>query len=101
MTATQRVKKGLARYPIPVMLLARLAVDQRYQGMRIGKGLLKDAMRRTLKASEYAGIRAIFVHAEDDKARMFYEQFGFEPSLVDPLKLMLLIKDARKTLEFF
>jgi hypothetical protein len=51
-----------------------------------------------LQASEYAGIRAIFVHAKDEKARYFYEHFGFEPSPIDPLKPMLLIKDARKTI---
>lgn len=94
-----RIKKGLARHPIPIMVLARLAVDLRYQGQNIGKGLLKDAICRTLQASEYAGIRAIFVHAKDEKARRFYERFDFEPSPVDPLKLMLLIKDVRKTLQ--
>jgi GNAT superfamily N-acetyltransferase len=99
MDATDRVKRGLARHPIPVMILARLAVDRRYQGMNMGKGLLKDAIGRTLQASEYAGIRAIFVYAKDDKARKFYERFGFESSPLDPLKLMLLVKDAKKTLE--
>lgn len=66
--------------------------------MNIGRGLLKDAIRRTLQASEYAGIRAIFVYAKDDKARKFYEHYGFDPSPVDPFKLMLQVKDARKTL---
>lgn len=98
MVASDRIKKGLARHPIPVMILARLAVDQKYQGMKIGSGLLKDAIGRTIKASESAGIRAIFVYAKDDKARKFYEQFGFESSPIDPFKLMLLIKDAKKTL---
>jgi GNAT superfamily N-acetyltransferase len=97
--ASKRTKKGLAQHPIPVMILARLAVDSGYQGNKIGIGLLKDAVLRTLQASEHAGIRAIFVHAKDDKARNFYEYFGFEPSPIDPLKLMLLIKDARKTME--
>ena len=98
-TAPQRIKKGLARHPIPVMILARLAVDKRYQGKKIGRWLLKDAIQRTLLASEHAGIRAVFVHAKDDKAQKFYKHFGFEPSLVDPLKMMLLIKDAKKTME--
>ncbi len=92
-----RIKKGLARYPIPIMVLARLAVDLRDQGHGIGKGLLKDAVLRTLQAAKFAGIRAIFVNAKDEKARRFYERFDFEPSPVDPLKLMLLIKDAEKT----
>lgn len=92
-----RIRKGLARHPIPIMILARLAVDLRYQGQDIGKGLLKDAILRTLQVSEHAGIRALFVHAKDDKVRSFYERFGFESAPIDPLKLMLLIKDARKT----
>ena len=94
----ERIKKGLlARHPIPIMVLARLAVDIRCQGRDIGKGLLKDAILRTLQAAEFAGIRAIFVNAKDDKARGFYERFDFDPSPVDPLQLMLLIKDAEKT----
>ena len=97
--AGKRIKKGLARHSIPVMILARLAVDLGYQGKKIGSGLLKDAVLRTLQASEHAGIRAIFVHAKDEKARNFYKHFGFEPSPIDPLKLMLLIQDARKTID--
>ena len=96
-TAGKRIKKGLARHPIPVMILARLAVDLKFQGQCIGSGLLKDAVLRTLQAADLAGIRAIFVHAKDEKARRFYERFDFEPSPIDPMKLMLLIKDARKT----
>ncbi len=97
--APARVRKGLARHPIPVMVLARLAVDIRHQGKKIGRGLLKDALLRTLQASEIAGIRAIFVHAKDDRARGFYERFGFEPSPLHPLQLMLLIKDCQKSME--
>jgi len=66
---------------------------------KIGRGLLKDAIQRTLLASEHAGIRSVFVHAKDDKVRKFYEQFGFEPSPIAPLKQMLLIKDTKKTME--
>ena len=95
--APTRIKKGLARHPIPIMVLARLAVDLRGQGCGIGKGLLKDAVLRTLQAVKFAGIRAIFVNAKDEKARRFYERFDFEQSPVDPLKLMLLIKDVEKT----
>jgi predicted N-acetyltransferase YhbS len=97
--ASKRTKKGLARYPIPVMILARLAVDLEYQEKKIGSGLLKDALLRTLQASEYAGIRAIFVYAKDEKARNFYTHFDFEPSPIDTLKLMLLIKDIRKAVD--
>jgi GNAT superfamily N-acetyltransferase len=92
--ASARVRKGLARHPIPVMVLARLAVDIRHQGIKIGRGLLKDAILRTLQAADIAGIRAIFVHAKDDRARGFYERFGFEPSPIHPLQLMMLIKDC-------
>jgi predicted N-acetyltransferase YhbS len=94
-----RVRKGLARHPIPVMVLARLAVDVRHQGKGIGRGLLKDAVLRTLQAAEIAGIRAIFVHAKDELARAFYERFGFEPSPIHPLQLMLLIKDCGKCIK--
>jgi len=94
--APARVRKGLARHPIPVMVLARLAVDIHHQGKKIGRGLLKDAVLRTLQAADIAGIRAIFVHAKDDRARGFYERFGFEPSPIHPLQLMLLIKDCQK-----
>ena len=93
--APARVRKGLARHSIPVMVLARLAVDIRHQGRKIGSGLLKDAVLRTLQAADIAGIRAIFVHAKDDRARGFYAHFGFEPSPIHPLQLMLLIKDCQ------
>jgi predicted N-acetyltransferase YhbS len=96
--ATDRVRKGLARHPIPVMVLARLAVDIRHQGKKIGRGLLRDACLRTLQAADIAGIRALFVHAKDERARAFYERFGFEPSPIHRLQLMLLIKDIKKTI---
>ncbi len=97
-TVPPRVAQGVGRHPLPVMLLARLAVDRRHAGRGIGKGLLKDAILRTTQAAGFAGIRAIVVHAKDDHARSFYEKFGFEPSPLDPLQLLLLMKDARKTL---
>jgi GNAT superfamily N-acetyltransferase len=93
--ATARVRKGLARHPIPVMVLARLAVDLKHQGKKIGRGLLRDALLRTFQAAEIAGIRAIFVHAKDERARRFYERYGFEPSPIHSLQLMLLIKDFK------
>ena len=93
--APARVRKGLARHPIPVMVVARLAVDIHHQGKKIGRGLLKDAVLRTLQASKIAGIRAIFVHAKNDRARGFYERFGFEASPIHPHQLMLLVKDCR------
>ncbi len=96
--ASLRVGKGLARHPIPVMVLARLAVDVHEQGKGVGKGLLKDAILRTLQAASIAGLRVILVHAKDSRVRIWYQQFGFESSPVDELHLMLLLKDARASL---
>jgi GNAT superfamily N-acetyltransferase len=93
--APERLSRGLARHPVPIMLLARLAVSTAWQGRGIGAGLLKDAMRRTLQAADIGGIRAFAVHAKDGPARRFYEHFGFVPSPTDPLHLFLLIKDLR------
>lgn len=97
-SATQRVAKGLSQHPIPIMLLARLAVDVSAQGCGVGKALLKDALLRTLQASEIGGLRAMLVHAKDRQARAFYEKFGFESSPTNGLHLMLLLKDIRKSL---
>ncbi len=97
--APERLTKGLARHPVPVMLLARLAVSTPWQGRKIGSGLLKDAMLRTLQAADIGGIRAFAVHAKDEPAKQFYERFGFVPSPTDPLHLYRLIKDLRRSLE--
>jgi len=94
--APERLARGMARHPIPLMVLARLATDIRWQGQGIGKGLLKDAMLRTLQAADIAGIRALAVHAKDETARAFYEHFDFQPSPTDPLHLFLLLKDVRR-----
>ena len=94
--APTRVRKGMPRHPIPIMLLARLAVDVTEQGHGLGKGLLKDALLRTLQAADIGGLRAVIVHAKDAQAKAFYERFGFEPSPLDELHLMLLLKDVRK-----
>jgi len=96
--APARVGKGLAKYPIPLMLLARLAIATSWQGKGLGSGLLKDAMLRTLRAAEIAGIRGMAVHAKDDAARAFYERFDFIPSPSDPYHLFLLLKDIRALL---
>lgn len=94
--APERLTKGVARHPVPLMLLARLAVHKDWQGKGIGAGLLKNAMQRTVQASDIAGIRALAVHAKDDKARAFYERFDFIQSPTDPLHLFLLVKDLRQ-----
>lgn len=94
--APERITKGLARYPVPLMILARLAVDKTLQGKGVGAALLKNAMMRTYHASEIAGIRAIFVHAKDEKAKRFYEHFNFRHSPTDPHHLFCLMKDIHR-----
>lgn len=96
--APGRSIKGLAKHPIPIMLLARLAVDRHWQGFGVGKGLLKDAMLRTLQAADIVGIRCIAVHAKDDRARTFYVHYDFIPSPTDPLHLFILLKDVRRAI---
>ena len=96
--APERLTKGLARHPVPVMLLARLAVDRRWHGQGVGKALLKDAMQRTLQAADIAGIRAFAVHAKDEEARSLYLRFDFIPSPVDPMHLFVLLKDVRRVI---
>lgn len=98
-SATDRLKKGLAAHPIPAVLLARLAVDRRWQGQKLGRALLKDAILRVLAAAEEIGVRALLVHAKDDSPKAFYQGFGFEPLPEHPLHLVLLLKDAKRQLE--
>lgn len=96
--ATARSAHGLANHPVPVSLLARLAVDKNEQGNGLGSALLKDALIRIERAGDVLGIRAVLVHAIDEQAREFYERFGFEPCPGDTLHLMLLMKDLRRML---
>ncbi|MGA7951908.1 MAG: GNAT family N-acetyltransferase [Gloeobacterales cyanobacterium] len=95
--ATGRVRRNMPD-PVPVMVIGRLAVDLHWQGKGIGRALLRDAMLRTLHAVEIAGIRAILVHAISEEAKQFYEQCGFTASPLDPMTLMVNIKDARASL---
>ena len=80
--------------PIPVMILARLAVDQAFQGRGIGAGLLRDSVLRTLQAARIAGIRGILVHAISDAAKQFYEGHGFVASPIDPTTLVVTMTEA-------
>ena len=96
MDATERIRKGMGQYPIPAMLLARLAVATSAQGQGIGMGLLQDAIRRTLNVAEQAGIRALLTHPIDDEAARFYQRFGFEASPLRQGQLLLLLKDAKR-----
>ena len=97
--APTRISKGLACHPIPVILLARPAVDKDEKGTGLGKALLKDALARIAQAADIVGARAVLVHAIDEPARRFYEHFDFEPSPIHELQLMLLMKDLRKALQ--
>lgn len=96
--AAPRVTKGIAQHPVPVMILARLAVDLQHQGAGLGKALLRDALLRTAQAADIAGIRALLVHAKDDPARQWYLNWEFEPSPSDPFHLFLLMKDLKALL---
>jgi len=75
--------------PVPVMVLARLAVDQRLQGQQVGGALLKDALQRAVSVAQNIGVRALLVHALNDRARQFYAHYGFVPSPANPMTLML------------
>jgi GNAT superfamily N-acetyltransferase len=93
--ATGRIRRNMPD-PVPVMVLGRLAVDRSFQGRGVGRGLLRDAIRRTLQAAEVAGIRAILVHAISDDAKRFYEDNGFAASPVAPMTLMITLADAAR-----
>ena len=94
--ATQRVKKAMPGYPIPVIILARLAVVSTLKGQGVGSALLKDALTRSAHAADTVGVRALLVHAKDDEAKKFYEHFNFDASPSDPYHLFLLIKDIQR-----
>ena len=97
--APERVRKGMGQYPIPVIILARLAVDRDHQGRRLGWSLLQDAILRAVAVSEQAGIRALLTHPIDTDAEAFYRRFGFESTPGNERQLILLLKDARRLSE--
>ena len=94
--APERIRKGLGQYPVPVVILARLAVSREHQGRGIGVGMLQDAVRRTMLIAEQAGIRAMLTHPIDNDAAKFYTRFGFIASPLREQQLLLLLKDARR-----
>jgi GNAT superfamily N-acetyltransferase len=96
--ASDRVRKGMGGYPVPVVILARMAVARQDQGRGIGVGMLQDAIRRTLIVAEQAGVRALLTHPIGDEAARFYLRFGFETSPAREQQLLLLLKDARRLL---
>ena len=93
--APERVVKGMSRHPIPLLVLARLGVHVNAQGRGIGSGLLLDALGRTLQVADVIGVRALAVHAKDDRAVAFYRHFGFTPSPTDTRHLFMIVKDIR------
>lgn len=93
--ATGDVRRNMPD-PIPVMVLARLAVDHQAQGIKLGAALLQDAVKRSLVVSQNAGVRAFLVHALNDKAKQFYEHYGFQTSPLHPMTLMLRLDAVKK-----
>jgi GNAT superfamily N-acetyltransferase len=95
--ATEAVRKGLSRhFPIPVAILARLAVDERSQGQGLGASLLNDAVERICRAAQEVAVRAVVVHAVDDEAAGFYEHFGFRGLSGAPRTLMVTLAELRE-----
>ncbi|MGD9701144.1 MAG: GNAT family N-acetyltransferase [Acidimicrobiia bacterium] len=82
--------------PLPALLLGRLAVDTRFQGCGLGAALLKHFLLKSIEVAELTGVRALLVHAKDDGSASFYRRYGFEPSPVDDLTLMLLVQDVAR-----
>lgn len=98
--ATERALKGQPRArPVPAILLARLAVDQKHQRAGPDRSLLQDVLLRCLEAADAIGARVLLVHAKHDAAKAWYVQYGFEESPTDPLHLLMLLKDARAFLQ--
>ena len=94
--APEGLRQGMGRFPLPVVILARLAVPSEHQGLGFGVGMLQNAIRRTLLIAEQAGIRAMLTHPLNENAAGFYTRFGFIPSPLRPQQLLLLLKGARK-----
>lgn len=92
--ATSAVSRNMPD-PVPVMVLARLAVDHRAQGLKLGGALLLDAVNRAVAVSKNAGVRALLVHALHDRAKEFYEHYGFQASPLHPMTLMLRLNTVR------
>jgi GNAT superfamily N-acetyltransferase len=96
-TAPGRIRRN-APEPVPVIVIGRLAIDRTLQGRGLGHALLRDAILRSLQASDIIGVRAILVHALSEKAKLFYEQCGFTSSPINPLTLMITVPEALSAL---
>jgi GNAT superfamily N-acetyltransferase len=97
-TAAGRFRRNMPE-PIPVVILARLAVDRGYQGQGLGRSLFRDGAKRVVHAADAIGIRGILVHALSEGAKSFYLALGFEPSPLEPMTLMISLPDLRRSLE--
>lgn len=97
-SATARAGKGQGKQLVPAILIGRLAVERAEQGRGAGEALLLEALRKSAHAAQTIGARAVIVHAIDARAREFYARYGFEPSPVDSLHLMMLMKDVRASI---
>ena len=96
--ASSRLRRNMPD-PIPVVVLGRLAVDQKFHGKGCGRALVRDAGYRVLRAADTIGIRGLIVHALSVEAKAFYERVGFEPSPIDAMTLMMTLADLRAALE--
>jgi GNAT superfamily N-acetyltransferase len=92
--ATPSVRRNMPD-PIPVMVLGRLAVDRRSQGMQLGAALLQDAVHRAIAVSQNTGVRALLVHALHEQAKAFYKHYGFQESPTHPMTLMLRLNSVK------
>lgn len=92
--ATSAVRRNMPN-PVPVMVLARLAVDHRVQGLKLGGAMLQDAVNRTETVAQNAGVRALLVHALHDRAKDFYEHYGFQASPLHSMTLMLRLNSFK------
>lgn len=92
-TATSAIRRNMPD-PVPVLVLGRLAVDARAQGMKLGAALLQDAVKRAIGVSADVGIRALLVHALSERAKLFYAHYGFQASSLHPMTLMLRLPEA-------
>lgn len=90
--ATGRMRRNQPD-PLPALLLGRLAVDRKHQDAGLGSALLKHFVVKGLEVAELVGVRLLLVHAADPAAASFYARYGFDPSPVDDLTMMLLVKD--------
>lgn len=95
--APEELRKGLGKYPIPALLIARLAVDKSAAGQGLGSDLLQDALARAIAASEIAGLRAVIVDAKDENARQFYVDRGLRPFAQDRRRLFVTITELKKS----